>query len=359
MINYVQHIAIGVRDVDASYKFYRDILGFRIVFFDAKNVMVPDLSIESYSRDKEHQFEIRMFFALHPMGGAGLEFAQFRHVEPVPPVKDVTLGDIGYVELAIRVNRLEEFCSNLQPLGINLLTPILEKNWMDGATRKYTYIRDPDGTLIQLVETPPNGFIDKPCTMGIEHLGLGVPDLESAERFYTDVLGFGQPLHRWDESVHVPNGFTDDRNLLVRNVLIGNKADKKGQSGMINQTNLRLIHTNGSAGANISKDRRWGDIGLLEVAVDTSDIDRAIEELESRTQHSEITRYHIKLGFGSYGYYAFVLDPFGNLVELVDLKKIWYLPANVLSTVMYPIIQAVDRVKELKWNWSRFFSVKV
>jgi len=358
MINYFQHIAIGVKDLDKTYRFYRDILGFRIIFFDAPTIRVPDGSLDAKGVELVLVNNVRMLFCLHPKGGAGIEFVQFTNAEPKPPPRDVMLGDKGFTEVAIRVNRLDEYIDFIISSGVEMLTEVREKEWIDGRVRRYAYLRDPDGNLVQLVETPEKNINSPLSTLGVEHFTVGVTDLGPGVEFYTQMLDWGEVLHTWEEKISGANCISDTP-IRTKNKLIGTRDDRKGQAGMVNQSRLQLTEAVDHDGMEILKNRRWGDIGLLEVAMDVSKIKDLVIDLKAKNASIYTNIMDLKLGLGSYGNFTFILDPFGNLIELVNLEKIYFMPSNVLGGAVYTAVKAMDKFRRGNVDLDPLFNVRI
>lgn len=358
MINYVQHIAIGVKDIEASYRFYRDILGFRGKFIDDHVFPIPETYLSSGSSQITRDHQMRILFAFHPQGGASVELAVFNDITPVSPENKVQIGDIGFIELGVRVRNLEGFVSRLKSDGNIAVTPVLERKCNNHAIQNFAFIRDPDGTLIELVETRTGKGNEKPSALGIEHLGIGVRNLEASEDFYVNTLKIGKTLAEWEEKYPDLTGVAK-RDFNTRNILIGTEKDKSGQLRIINQSKLKLIQAMSHDGSDTKTNRRWGDIGIMELAMDTGDIAGALAGLKAgKVEVSENPTY-IKLGAGSHGYFAFVADPDGNLIELVEIRKLLHMPPQFLSAMMFSATRAIDGIREISVDFSPYFSMEV
>ena len=88
--------------------------------------------------------------------------------------------------------------------------------------------------------------------------------------------------------------------------------------------------------------RRWGDIGCMEFALDVTDLNGTFNNLLERGA----MRYHpptyIDMGSGSVGSFAYVKDPDGTTVELVEVKKAMYLSPKVMKKVLMWPLKALE-----------------
>lgn len=100
------------------------------------------------------------------------------------------LNHTGIAALSLTTTNLDSDVEKLEELGVAFLSePVTVQG--DGATVRFVYFKDPDGTLLQLVQT---GRSKAPSRSGmnitgIEHINVNTPDLEQALSFYT-MLGF-------------------------------------------------------------------------------------------------------------------------------------------------------------------------
>jgi len=141
MIKTVRHAAIVVTDMERSLAFYRDLLGLRVAldveregeFFD-KLLALPGLRMR--------------VVMLEAPDGNRLELFEFlSHPKKAPD--NVETCDIGCMHVAFSVSDIDETYRVLSENGIAFHCPPLVSE--DGYG-KVTYCRDPDGTILELVQ---------------------------------------------------------------------------------------------------------------------------------------------------------------------------------------------------------------
>lgn len=123
---YVHHIAITVRNLQESIEFYSEVFGFKeIKQFRKGNADIAHLELNGF------QLEL-------------LEFT---------PVKDAThlesLDVIGIRHVAFAVNNIDEAVANAK-----LHEVIFDEPQMGTAGRRYSFGRDCNGIMLELIEVP-------------------------------------------------------------------------------------------------------------------------------------------------------------------------------------------------------------
>lgn len=146
---------IGVSQMDRSIEFYRDILGYDKVLVDH----VTDLEdakfvngqgayrqvVLTHSKERKGPFSTLL-------GPSEIELIQAMDFHPTRIFKDRMWGDIGYIHLCFDVvgmDQLKDKCGSAQcPFTVDS-----GDFDMGEAAGRFAYIEDPDGTLIEFVET--------------------------------------------------------------------------------------------------------------------------------------------------------------------------------------------------------------
>lgn len=139
MINGLHHVGLSVTDIDRSLTFYRDALGMDV---ESRNGFSGErydaiLALEGVEGIvavlKRPQLELELFEFTHPQPAKG---------DPGRPV-----CDHGITHFCIAVDNIEVEYERLREAGARPHCPPL-----DFGTAKATYVRDPDGNVVELLE---------------------------------------------------------------------------------------------------------------------------------------------------------------------------------------------------------------
>ncbi len=153
---------IGVSDIEKSMKVYADILGYDKLVYDKTKVW-DDLATVPGGQHKirrvllRHERERKGFFA-RLFGPTEIELMQVTDRKPLFIYKDRYWGDLGFIHLCydvIGINKLKEKCEALGfPFTVDSQAETGKNAFdMGEAAGHFSYIEDPDGTLIEFVET--------------------------------------------------------------------------------------------------------------------------------------------------------------------------------------------------------------
>jgi len=269
MITAFQHVGMGVRDIEHTYGFYRDLMGFRVELSDQTEYQVDMAPIVG------DLVEMRVMMAANVAGGAAIELVQHTSTEPKEPEEPVQWGDIGYLELGLKVYHLDDVYLDLKRKGVECITPVLSMDLSSGGTERYAYVRDPDGLLIQLVEVPSRKRAS--AVGGARHVAIGVSDMGKARDFYREVLGFTDLIHHFEGRVPELDDVTGGREMEM--VILGHRAERKSVLPLLERAIVKLVHTPGHRGRPTFEGRRWGDVGLMEMAFDVTDLAESTNSL--------------------------------------------------------------------------------
>ena len=152
-------VMIGVTDIEKSLTVYRDILGYDQVVYDKTGVFddwgFMDGSEETYRRVLLTHSETRKGPFSEIFGKSYIELVVALDREPKKIFEGRYWGDPGFIQLCmdvVNMRELEKFCiSKGHPFTVDSCPAGVQFD-MGDASGHFTYIEDPDGTLIEFVE---------------------------------------------------------------------------------------------------------------------------------------------------------------------------------------------------------------
>ena len=158
---------IGVTDMDKSVKFYREVLGYNILISDttgpfSTNNPMPEAD-KQYRRVILKAPERKGAFA-ELFGDSTIELVQALERSPRKIYEGRYWGDPGFIQVCFDVTNMKalgEFCASKgHPFTVDSC-PDGERFDMGDASGHFTYIEDPDGTLIEFVEAHKVSIVKK------------------------------------------------------------------------------------------------------------------------------------------------------------------------------------------------------
>ena len=158
---------IGVTDMDKSVKFYSEVLGYNILISDttgpfSTNNPMPEAD-KQYRRVILKAPERKGAFA-ELFGDSTIELVQALERSPRKIYEGRYWGDPGFIQVCFDVTNIKalgEFCASKgHPFTVDSC-PDGERFDMGDASGHFTYIEDPDGTLIEFVEAHKVSIVKK------------------------------------------------------------------------------------------------------------------------------------------------------------------------------------------------------
>ena len=148
---------LGVSDMDRSVAFYGKLLGYDKVLADETGVFKDMECLPGGSR------KVRRVLLAHSkafegprselMGPSQLELVQALEEPVVKLYENRFWGDPGYIQICFDVRNMESVRADCEALGHPFVCDSGVDFDMGDANGHFTYIEDPDGTLIEFVET--------------------------------------------------------------------------------------------------------------------------------------------------------------------------------------------------------------
>lgn len=327
VISGIQQIGIGIPDVQAAFKWYRENLGTDIPIFEEAaeaELMLP------YTGGKPHSRHA--ILALNIQGGGGFEIWQYTSRTPEAPTFEPQLGDYGIFAARIKSRNVGNAYAAMHNRGENLLGAMQK----DPGGRSHFFVKDPYGNLFQIVEGDDFFGESDAETGGPAGAMIAVSDIERSKKFYADILGYDKVLYdetgEFADLAEVSGGQSK-----FRRVLLGHSKPREGGfSRMLGTTQLELIQLEGRKGRKIFENRFWGDLGYIHLCFDI----RGMAELRKIcaekghpfTVDSEAAMGSVFDMGEAAGLFSYIEDPDGTLIEFVETHKVpimkkfnWYI----------------------------------
>lgn len=321
----IQQMGIGVKDVQAAFRWYNAVFGMDVPVFEEAaeaNLMLP------YTGGKPHSRHA--ILAMNLNGGGGFEIWQYTSRTPVPPAEEIKLGDLGILACRMKssdpVKLYEELSKHS---GIKEHLGPITKDPKGECTFQ---VHDPFHNPFQVVKSTTWFQQPKNLKGGVFGATIGVSNMESSIEFYSAVLGF-------DSIVYDETGtFSDLQGLYkenpeVRRVLLRHSKPRSGSfTNLLGTSEIELIQRTDGAGVKIFRDRFWGDLGFIHLCFDIVGMDAMREKCLSLGHPFTVDSSNsFDMGEAA-GHFTYIEDPDGALIEFVETHKVpimkgigWYI----------------------------------
>jgi len=148
---------IGVSDVEKARTLYSDILGYDYVVYDEEGIF-EDLKAlpggdKKFRRVLLTHREPRKGSFSRLFGFTSIELVQVQNRKPRKIFADRFWGDLGYIHLCFDMKRMDALKEECEAKGFPFTADSKDAFDMGQASGRFSYIEDPDGTLIEFVET--------------------------------------------------------------------------------------------------------------------------------------------------------------------------------------------------------------
>lgn len=148
---------IGVSDMDKAVRFYKDILGIDEVVYSgsAPAIDMPDNEQKGQKFRRillKKQVANKGAFS-RLLGSVQIELVEALDFEPVRIYKDRYWGDCGFIHLCFDVLNIDLLKQKSENAGHPFTVDSASSFSMGSSAGRFCYVEDPDGTLIELVET--------------------------------------------------------------------------------------------------------------------------------------------------------------------------------------------------------------
>ncbi|HZO97575.1 MAG TPA: VOC family protein [Gaiellaceae bacterium] len=297
----VDHVGVGVADMDAAVAFYGRV-GFGETVFDHTG--------EVPGPDGARRARVVMLAnpGATPVGPGRIKLVQVLDGDGTPPAPaGGGWGELGICELCLHARGVPEVHRALVAAGArSLMEPLGAAVQPNDVSLDIAYVTDPWGGKLELIEWTGlwRSLPGPPRAEGVNHVAFGVADLERTRAFY-GALGFGELLFESTE--------------LFEPMAPWYPGDPPGQHM------LMLLAPQGAGIEPVVLDPpgpdcrgAWGHAGPFEFAVGVSNLERGLARLRDLGAEPKGEPVTIDLGGGREWRYAYFRDPDDLYVSLVE-----------------------------------------
>lgn len=310
----VEHVGVGVTDVDEAIAFYGRHVGFDRVLFD----WTGELSaVEPFAGRAPH-VRVAMLenSGATPIGPGRVKLVQVLDGDGSPPAPEgQAWGEVGVCEICLHVRGVYEVHRRLVAAGCEeIMAPIEADVPPSGVTLDISYVVDPWGTKLELIEwTGLWRSLPGPARAeGVNHVAFGATDMARTRAFY-ERLGFAEllfesvdffePMAPW----YRPPWY-DPKRLPAQHMTMPMAA----QGAAIEPTVLSPLGPDCRG--------EWGHLGPMDFGVRVSNLDAVLAELRADGVEIHGAPQSVELGGGREWRSVALAEPDGNYVSLVEAR---------------------------------------
>lgn len=306
MFRGVDHVGIGVADMDAAVEFFGARLGFSTVLFD----YTGDLpGLEELTHRQRTRARVVMLAARHvtPLGPGRIKLVQVLTGGGTPPLPPgACYGEIGICEVCVHARDVRSVHAALLSEGAKeLMEPVSVTVPPFDIGVGLSYVADPGDGKIEILEWTGiwQALPGEPRLEGVNHVAFGVADMTATREFYAafgfshlvlESNGYFEPMRPWY-----------DREMPLQHMVLV----LPGQGAGIEPVRLHP-DTLDCRGA-------WGHRGPMEFAIGVTNLGRAFDQLRAAGVGFRGDPQTLDVGTGEWRY-AYIDDPDGLYVSLVE-----------------------------------------
>jgi len=317
IISGIQQMGIGVTNLQEAWNWYINIFNMDIKILDDDNV--ADIMAQFMGGKPRKK---RAVIAVNMQGGGGFEIWQHTGREPVAKQEPVQIGDLGIIACKIKTKDIGKTLNAFKAKGLD--APLSVSTDPNG--NETFFMKDIYGNIFQMVKATDWFSNENKLTGGTYGAIIGVSDIEKSKEVYSGILGY-------DEVVYDVTGVFPDLADLAggqkecRRVLLRRSEPFTGSfSKLFGNSEIELVSTP-VAGPKIYAGRYWGDPGFIHICFDINGMDELKKHCASKgypfAVDSKQSREGSSFDMGeAAGYFSYIVDPDGILIEFVETHKI-------------------------------------
>ncbi len=307
MFKGVDHIGVGVGDIDAALAFYGAV-GFSEVLFDYTGELPGSEQVAS--RRRRARVAMLANPQATPIGPARLKLVQLLDGDgPAAAPPGQAWGELGVCEICLHVRDVRSVHDRLVgELGASsLMAPLTGTVMPHDVALDIAYVADPWGGKIEMIEWTGlwRSLPGLPRAEGVNHVAFGVADIARSRSFYAG-LGFTELLFESTEFFE-PMAPWYTREVPEQHMIMAMSAQGAG----IEPCRLTPLGPDCRG--------EWGHLGPMEFAIGVTNLDQATAALERAGVRLLGKPESVEVGDGEWRYVYFA-EPDGNYVSLVEAR---------------------------------------
>lgn len=156
---------IGVSNIDKALPLYQGILGYDQIVYDHRSIFDDFVALESSSKQyrrvllKSSNRRVGAFSRL--LGDSEIELIESLDETPKKIFEHRNWGDLGFIHVCFDVHGMSQLSDTCEANNFNFTVDSSNSFDMGKAAGHFSYCEDPDGTLIEFVETHKIPIIEK------------------------------------------------------------------------------------------------------------------------------------------------------------------------------------------------------
>ncbi|MEG2337146.1 MAG: VOC family protein [Bacteroidales bacterium] len=317
-ISGIQQIGIGVEDFHQAWKWYIEHFQMDVRVLEDSTVAELMLPYTGQQAQKRHAC-----IAINMQGGAGFEIWQYADRKPQKRNFEIEVGDLGVFVAKIKSRNVAQTFEELSAKGVKILGGL--QIAPDGLAT--FYVEDPFANIFQIVEEKSIFKEEKRSSGGGVGVMIGVTDIDKAMTVYRDILGFDQVIYDKTAVFSDLAVLKGGQGKFRRVLLTHSKARTGAFSHLLGKGYIELIVALERLPRKIYEGRFWGDPGFIQVCFDVTYMDNLKKYCEAAgypfTVDSAAKQHTDSFDMGeAAGRFAYIEDPDGTLIELVETHKI-------------------------------------